>query len=93
MFAFFKKIFGSKDTTNVVSVPPSSTVSDWPFPVGTPGSGSEEPKAVQHVVDGHGDVQEVAPKKKPTAKKKPAGEKKPAVKAKTARTKKTKKAS
>ena len=90
MFAFFKKIFGSKEPTNVVSVPPSS---NWPFPASTPGSGFEEPKAVQHFVDGHGDVHEVTPKKTTTAKKKPAGEKKPAVKAKTARTKKTKKAS
>lgn len=70
-----------KIETPVAVVPPSSTVaepapkfdSDWPFPAGTPGSGTLEPVET--------------PKKKPAAKK-PAGEKKPAVKAKTARVKK-----
>ena len=79
MLLFLKKFFGSKPTV--------SPCPDAPYKVETPQTTvAAVPMSTQYV-DGHGDVQEVAVKKKPAARK-PAGEKKPAVRAKTARTKK-----
>jgi len=78
MLGLLKKLFGAKTAVSESEAPykveaPQTTVGTVPM-------------STQYV-DGHGDVHEVAPKKKPAARK-PAGDKKPAVKAKTARTKK-----
>jgi hypothetical protein len=79
MLSFIKKFFGSKPTV--------SPCPDVPYKVEAPQTTvGTVPMSTQYV-DGHGDVHEVAPKKKPAARK-PAGEKKPAVRAKTTRAKK-----
>lgn len=79
MLDLLKKLFGAKPTVNPCA--------DAPYKIETPPTTVAAVPPTTQFVDGHGDVQEVAPKKKPAARK-PAGAKKPAVKAKTARTKK-----
>ena len=78
MLGLLSKLFGIKAKTDNAEKAPYKVEA----PTTTVGT---VPMTTQYV-DGHGDVQEVSPKKKPAAKK-PAGEKKPAVRAKSARTK------
>lgn len=80
MLDLLKKLFSSKPTVNPCA--------DAPYKIETPETTVGTVPVSTQYVDGHGDVQQVAAKKKPAARK-PAGQKKPAVRAKTARTKKS----
>jgi hypothetical protein len=79
MLRFLKSFFGSKPTVSPCPEAPYKVEAQQTTVAAVPMS--------TQYVDGHGDVHEVAPKKKPAARK-PAGSTKPAVKAKTTRAKK-----
>ena len=78
MLDLLKKLFSAKKDTTPAA----------PYKIETPQTTVGAVPMTTQYVDGHGDVQQVASKKKPAAKK-PAGQKKPAVRGKTARTKKS----